>query len=239
MAKVIPDGWRTELLAGTKAVLPILLGVIPFGLTYGVLAVGAGLPVAAAVGMSSILFAGSSQFVSIQLFSAAVPLALILLTVLIVNLRHLLYSASMAPHLRELRLSWKVILSYLLTDEAYVVTITHYNKAGALINRQWYFLGAGFTMWGAWQVSTFVGVFLGTLIPSNLSLEFAVTLTFIALLVPNLKDRPSVITAITSGIIAVIAINLPFRLNILVAAILALGVGLLAGRLQHKDLNRT
>ena len=137
---------RKEFLGGVKAMLPILLGAIPFGVTYGVLAFAGGLGILAAFGMSSIVFAGSSQFVAVQLSTCA-PAAVIILTTFMVNLRHALYSASLSPHLKHLRSFWKWLLSYLLTDEAYAVTITHYDQVGTSPNAHWFFFGAGLTLW--------------------------------------------------------------------------------------------
>src|SRR3989442_6990875 len=108
---------RAEFAAGAKAEVPVLFGVLPFGLIYGALAVQAGIPPMAALAMSSIVLAGSAQFVGAQLFAAGAPRALIIVTTLVVNLRPLLYSASVGPYLRPLRLRWKLLLAYLLTDE--------------------------------------------------------------------------------------------------------------------------
>jgi len=223
---------RLEFFSGVKAMLPILLGVVPFGVTYGVLALTAGLTFPAALGMSSILFAGSAQVVAVQLFSAAVAAVIMLVTISMVNLRHVLYSASLASNWKHLRSYWKWLLSYLLTDEAYAVTIIHYDQRGALPNGHWFFLGAGLTMWSAWQVSTGVGLFLGAVIPKNWPLDFTITLTFIALLVPMLKDRASVAVSITAGIVAIFTIGLPFRLNLILAVLFAVVVGLTTERFE-------
>src|SRR5512136_1584816 len=110
---------RTEFLNGAKAELPILLGVLPFGMIYGVLALQAGLPPVLALAMSSIVFAGSSQFIGTQLMAQGAGGLVIVVTTFIVNLRHALYSASVAPYLGRLPLRWKMLLAYLLTDEAY------------------------------------------------------------------------------------------------------------------------
>jgi 4-azaleucine resistance transporter AzlC len=219
-----------ELFLGVKAMLPILLGVIPFGVTYGVLALAAGVTLPAAFGMSSIVFAGSAQIVAVQLFNAAAPAVIMLVTILMVNLRHVLYSASLAPRLGHLRSSWRWLLGYLLTDEAYAVTITHYNQRGAPPEGHWFLLGAGVTMWSAWQVSTAAGILLGAVIPKNWPLDFTITLTFIALLVSMLKDRVSLAVSITAGIVALFAIGLPLRLNLILAVLLAEAVGLTAER---------
>lgn len=117
---------RQEWLAGLRGVAPLLVGAIPFGLIYGVLAMRASLPASMAQGMSAIIFAGSAQFITTQLLTEQAPLLVILLTATIVNLRHMLYSASMAPYLQSLHWGWKALLAYLLTDEAYVVAISRY-----------------------------------------------------------------------------------------------------------------
>ena len=119
---------RTEFFNGVKAELPILLGVLPFGMIYGVLALQAGLPPALALAMSSIVFAGSSQFIGTQLMAQGAGGFVIIATTFVVNLRHALYSASVAPFIKHVPLRWKVLLAYLLTDEAYAVTITRFTQ---------------------------------------------------------------------------------------------------------------
>lgn len=233
---------RSEFISGIKAQLPILIGVVPFGMIYGVVAVGAGIDEQAAQAMSAIVFAGSAQFVAAQLFGFGVPGLVIVLTGGVINLRHILYSASLAPYIQQLSPKWKWLLAYLLTDEAYAVTITHYLKVDQIdsatgidaddhlerytpSSKHWYFLGAGLALWCTWQASTVVGITLGTVIPPNWSIDFTVALTFIALLVPVLKGRASLGAALVAGLVAVIGAGLPYRLGLLVAAL----VGILAG----------
>jgi 4-azaleucine resistance transporter AzlC len=223
---------RSEFLSGVKAELPILLGVIPFGLIYGVIALDAGLPSDLALSMSSIVFAGSAQFIGAQLIKAGALGLVIVATTFVVNLRHMLYSASVAPHVKHLRPGWKWLLAYLLTDEAYAVTIAHYNRADGEAarsgNKHWYFFGAGITLWSTWQASTAVGIFLGAQVPASWSLDFALALTFIAIVVPALKDRPSLASAVSAGIIAVVASGLPYKLGLMLAALVGILVGLWA-----------
>jgi len=176
---------RSEFFAGIKNVIPILMGAAPFGLIYGVSARSASIPVIAGQSMSFIVFAGSAQFITTQLIGASVPAGIIILTAFIVNLRHALYSASLTPYLKQLNTRWRLILAYLLTDEAYAVAIIHYQKPGDMSRKHWYFLGAGLALWCTWQISTAVGIVLGTQIPANWSLDFALPLTFIALVVPS------------------------------------------------------
>jgi 4-azaleucine resistance transporter AzlC len=177
--------------------------------------------------MSSLVFAGSSQFITAQLLSQAVPGLVIILTIAVVNLRHALYSASVAGFVQHLSLRWKIGLSYLLTDEAYAVTITHYNREGCEGNQHWFFLGAGLGLWSCWQISTAVGVFLGAVIPSSWSLDFALPLTFIALVVPSLKDRAGVAAALVGGVVALLVFALPYKLGIIAAALAGIAAGIL------------
>jgi 4-azaleucine resistance transporter AzlC len=216
---------------GVRAELPLLIGVFPFGMIYGALALNAGLSIGAAQMMSSIVFAGSSQFVASQLVHDAAPGFVIVLTIAVVNLRHMLYSASLAPYLKDLSLRWKVLLSYLLTDEAYAPSILHYEREGVQAFSHWYLLGAGFSLWFIWQASTAVGIFLGTAIPEGWHLDFALPLTFIAMVVPILKNRPMAAAALSAGLVALLAYALPFRLGIILAAFTGILVGtVLEGR---------
>ena len=213
--------------AGVRAELPLLIGVFPFGMIYGALAMDAGLSAAASQLMSSMVFAGSSQFITTQLVREATPGLIIVLTIAIVNLRHMLYSAALAPYLVSLSTRWKALLSYLLTDEAYVPTAIHYEKNGVTPYSHWFLLGAGLTLWCTWQASTALGIFFGTAIPEEWSLDFALPLTFIAMAVPVLKNRPTVAAAISAGIVAIVAYSLPYRLGLLVAALVGITVGTL------------
>jgi len=148
----------------------------------------------------------------------------------VVNLRHALYSASIAPYLQNLPNRWKFVLAYLLTDEAYAVTINHYQQGDGLRNKHWFYLGSGLTLWTTWQFSTAAGIFLGTSIPASWSLDFTLALTFIAIVVPALKDRASAGAAVSAGVAAVLLFNLPLKLGLLVASLLGILVGLVIER---------
>lgn len=222
---------RKAFWNGVRAEFPLLVGVFPFGLIYGTLALKAGLSTLASQLMSSIVFAGSSQFVTAQLVHDSAPGLVIIVTIAVVNLRHMLYSASLAPYLKDLSLKWKILLSYFLTDEAYAPSILKYEEEGVTPASHWFLLGAGFSLWFIWQVSTALGIFLGTAIPESWSLDFALPLTFIAMVVPALKNRPMVAAAISAGLMALFAYNLPFKLGLILAALTGIAVGtILEGR---------
>jgi len=221
---------RREFISGVKSELPLMIGVIPFGMIYGILAIAAGLPPSVAQAMSFIIFAGSSQFVSAQLFGLGVPAMLNVFTVWVINLRHALYSASVASYLQKLPTRWKLALAYLLTDEAYAVTIIHYQEEGDKQYRHWFFLGAGLTLWTTWQLSTAMGIFLGATVPASWSLDFTLALIFIALVVPSLKDRASLGAALSAGVAAIILFSLPLKTGLLVASLIGIVVGMLVER---------
>jgi 4-azaleucine resistance transporter AzlC len=225
------DSRLSEFLAGVKAELPILLGVSPFGLIYGVVALSAGIPAPLAFAMSSAVFAGSAQLIGAQMIGAGAPGIVVVLTTGIVNLRHILYGASIAPHLTQLSQRWKCLLAYLLTDEVYAVSITRFTQRPAsgsdALREEWFFLGAGFAQWTAWQASTAAGILLGTQIPPGWGLDFTVALTFIALVVPALTGLPSVTAALAAGSVAMLAAGVPYKLGLIVAAISGIVVGLL------------
>lgn len=224
--KTIPTP-RSQFWMGVRSILPLLLAVFPFGMIYGALALKAGLQPAAAQAMSTIVFAGSAQFVATQLIETAVPGVILVLTIAVVNLRHALYSASVAPYIKHLSGRWKALLAYLLTDECYVVTITHYQNEGNTGNQHWFYLGTGLSLWICWQISTALGIFLGAVIPESWSLDFALPLTFIALIFPSLKDKPNIAAALAAGITALLAYNMPYRLGIILAALVGIAAGLL------------
>ena len=215
-----------QFFSGVRDELPILLGVIPFGMIYGVLALSAGLNPFDAQAMSSVIFAGSAQFITTQLIRTGTPALVIIITGFVVNLRHALYSASMAPYLRKLSAGWKVLLSYLLTDEAYAVAVIHYQREGVTPNSHWYFFGAGLALWSSWQVSTAVGIFLGAQVPESWGLDFTLPLTFIALVVPALKDKAGIVTAVAASLGALLFFGLPYKLGLIAAALVAISAGM-------------
>lgn len=221
-----PSRPAAEFLTGVRDQLPLLLGVVPFGLIFGAVALSVGMTPLAAQGFSLLIFAGSAQFVAAGLVGELVPPLAIIATIIVVNLRHTLYSASMAPYLAKLPLRWKLALGWLLTDEAFATTIIRYRR-GRLEYAHWYMLGTGMTLWSTWQISTAIGITLGPRVPQAFPLEFAVPLTFLALLMPTLVDRPSLAAAASAGVLAIALHGLPYRLGLLIGAMSGVGIGML------------
>jgi 4-azaleucine resistance transporter AzlC len=220
----------SQFWAGVRAELPLLLGVIPFGMIYGMLALEAGLTPIAAQAMSSLLFAGSAQILTVELVRTATPGFIIILTIFLLNLRHMLYSASVAPYLKKTPLRWKLLLAYLLTDEAYAVTIINFTEHKNTSYRHMVLLGAGITLWSAWQLSTAAGILLGAVIPTQWSLDFTIALTFIALAMPAIRDRPGLVAALTAGVTAILAYSLPYKLGLVLASLVGIAAGMWSER---------
>ena len=225
---------RSEAFSlGLRSVMPLLLGVAPFGVIYGVVALQSGIPPMAAMAMSSIVFAGSAQFLLAQLVGAGAPLLLTAGAVGLVNLRHALYSASVAPILAHLPRRWKILLAYLLTDEAYAAAIPHL-MVGKTDSRaphaHWILFGSGFGLWAGWQLATLAGVLIGAQLPANLGLDFALPLTFIAIVVPMIDSRALLVSALTAGAAAVALAALPYKVGLFFAALAGLVVGALLTR---------
>ncbi|MDE2440241.1 MAG: AzlC family ABC transporter permease [Betaproteobacteria bacterium] len=225
---------QNEFLAGVRAELPLLLGVVPFGLIFGVLGLAVGIPDWAVVVSSSLIFGGSSQVVFAQLWGAATPASVTVTTVGIVNLRHLLYSAAVAEYLREQPWRWKLLLAYLLTDEAFAAAIKRLRDGPVTPHRHYFLLGTGVTLWVGWQLSTLTGVLMGAAIPGDWSLDFSIALTFIALLVLSVHGQSDAWAATVAAIAVMPAMLLPHKLGLLVAATFGIACGLFMCRFDHK-----
>lgn len=209
-------------------------GVVPFGMTTGIAALEAGLEPLVGIGMSVIIFAGASQLVVAQLIGdGALPL-IIVLTALIINLRMVMYSASLAPHLGHLPLYWKAPLAYLLTDQAYALSITQFMHGRLALPRHWFYLGAALPLWAIWLVATVLGVWLGAAVPPSWQVGFALPLVFLVLLVPVIRDRPSAIAAITGGGIALAAHDAPYHLGLSIGAAAGVTAGVIAELALHR-----
>ncbi|GAA0246084.1 AzlC family ABC transporter permease [Haladaptatus pallidirubidus] len=203
-----------------------MLGIIPFGMVAGVAAVNAGMPAPQALAMSVFVFAGASQLAAADLIGRSAPAAVVVLTVLIINLRMMMYSASIAPYFKRQSARWKAGLSYFLTDQAYAVSLMKFEQ-NEETNRRWYYLGVGATLWVTWQIATVAGIVLGASVPSEWHLDFAVPLVFLAVLVPSVTGRATVVAAVVGGGTAVAANGLPFNLGLVTAAVVGIVAGLL------------
>ncbi len=211
------------LSRGIIDVSPLMIPVVPFGLIYGVIGTELGLSAFMTIGMSVIIFGGASQIVLLQLFSGGASSLVEITSVGAVNSRHLLYGAVFSEYLSHLKLRWKIILSYILIDQAFAVSNDYFKNNTENEFKHYHLLGAGLTCWTVWQISTILGIVLGSVIPDELGLSFTISLTFLALLINDFRKFKNVIVMLVSGIIATIGYNtIPFKAYIIVAALTAL-----------------
>jgi 4-azaleucine resistance transporter AzlC len=208
------------------ATLPLAPGVVAFGLLYGMMARQVGFTPWEAWAMSAIVHAGSAQFTALSMWEAgnAVP---IILTTFVINLRHLLMGASVAPHLRGLSPQWKALLALWMSDESYALAMAEYERGRG---SHWTFLGANFGIYLAWCSSGLLGALLGAAIPDpgRYGLDLVFPLAFLGLLMAFLQNRVGVIVALASGGLALLgALLLPGNWHVIVAGLLGSGLGIL------------
>jgi 4-azaleucine resistance transporter AzlC len=223
---------QSEFLQAARDMLPLLVGAMPFGIIFGASAVSAGLSAGQTLGMSLLVFAGSAQFIVVSLLGTGAGAAVLLLTTLVVNLRHALYSATLQPFVRHLPARWRVPLAFWLTDEAFAVVQHRYAAADSSPYKHWYFFGAALAMYLNWQLCTLIGVLFGQSVPDLAAwgLDFAMLATFIGVVVPMLRNRPQVAAALVAGGVALACHGWPYKLGLLAAAASGIAVGLLLER---------
>ncbi len=223
-----PPETRTAALAGIRAVAPILPGVVPFALIAGFAGIEAGVTELQAIVMSVVVFAGAAQIAALDLIGRDGAVAVIVLTALVINARFVMYSASLAPHLAAAPLRMRALAAYLLTDQAYAVSIVRYRThPGDVGTRLAFYLGAGATLWVIWLAGTVAGALGGAAVPEAWSLDFAIPLVFIALLVPALRSRSDHVAAAIAAVGAVAAGGLRFNSGLLLAALAGIAAGYL------------
>ncbi|MFO1312298.1 MAG: AzlC family ABC transporter permease [Burkholderiales bacterium] len=214
--------------AGFVEMLPACVGLVPFGLVCGVGAAAAGASWLTSLGMSAIIFSGAAQIVAAQMMAADAPFLVIVLTTTVLGLRLLMYSAAIAPYLKPLPVRWQRALAFMLSDQVFAAAIRRFHMDDDRLAAGRHFLGSGFALWLAWQVSCLLGYFAGNLIPSSWSLEFAVPLCFIALVAPLFRDAPSILAATSAGIAVLALAHLPMKLNLIAAGLIGILVGTVA-----------
>lgn len=227
---------RHSIIAGAKGVLPILVGVVPFGLVAGAAVAQAGFGIPESIGMSAVVFAGASQIAATTLFSGGAPLWVALLTALIINARMFIYSVSIAPLLGEAPAWLRPILGYMLVDQNYASTMTE-GRFRDDVDVIWYYFGGGAALWTVWQISSIAGTLAGPFIPASWGLEFAVPLVFLAMLAPAIKDSTAVGVAIVTGIAAAVLVPLmPLQSGLIVAIVAGMVFGAVwDGRKQGEE----
>lgn len=215
-------------LTGARDTVPLMVGTAPFAIIFGTLAVASGLPPVAALALSAIVFAGSAQFISISLIGGGAALPVIWLTTFVINLRHALYSATLQPVARDWPLPWRTLTAFWLTDECFAVIERRLQEVGTAQAFP-YFVGSAATFYANWLAWTAVGAFLGHRLPgvANLGLDFAMIATFAAMVALQLRGLTPVAVAASAGSVAWLAQGLPYKLGLILAALVGVGVGLM------------
>ena len=215
---------KESAIRGVKSVTPLIIGVIPFALISGITAANTGLSLGMTLLMSIGIFAGASQLAVLQLLSNNAHILVIIYTALIINLRMMIYSLSIAPYLQGIKMRWKALLAYSMTDQSYAISSVHFLNNPEEDYKSFLF-GASLTLWIIWQVNTIAGFLMGSIIPPELGLDFGIPLTFIAILLKGVVGWPGYIAIIISGIVAVVASSLPMNIGLVLAAIAGIAAG--------------
>ena len=221
---------------GVRDGTPFILVIVPFGAVFGVVATEAGLNLAETMGFSILVIAGAAQFVAVQMMVDQAPVLIVLAASLAVNLRMAMYSASLAPHLGALPWWKRGVIAYFLVDQAYAASILKYEQQprATLHQKFAYFMGVITPVCPLWYASTGVGAVLGTAVPAGLPIDFAVPITFLALIVPMLRSAAHVVAAFVSILGVLVFAFLPFNTGLLVAALLAMAAGAEVERRMNK-----
>jgi 4-azaleucine resistance transporter AzlC len=221
---------RQRFLQGTIAMIPLSIAVIPWGLLAGSFAIEAGLTSWESQALSAILFAGSAQLVATGMLKAGASLATMLLATFFITSRHLLYSVSMRSKISPLPLKWRLALGFLLTDELFAICGQQSDKQFD----RWYALGAGLSFYLCWNLATLVGIVAGSYIPAmnELGLEFAVAATFIAIVIPNIKSSPVLISVLVALVLSVLSSHLGIESGLMIASVGGMVAGYLAETLK-------
>lgn len=214
---------------GVRDAVPIQIGLIPYGLVVGVAAVRVGLSPEQAFGLSATLFAGASQLAAIELLAGGAPLFVVVLTATVINLRIMLFSASIAPYFQKYRLRTRALLASVLVGMAYARSIAEFQEDDSL-DHGWYFFGVAGSLYVVWLVTTILGIVVGASIPPDLGITFVVPLVFLSMAISSIKNRSTLSAAIIGGLVAIAAASLPMRLNLVVAGVIGITGGLLADR---------
>ena len=207
---------------GILAVAPHMLSVIPFGIICGAIGVEMGFSPYLVYAMSIIIFGVASQIVFLQLLSGGASTFIAVTSVGVINSRHLLYGAVLSEYLEKLTLFKKLIISYFIVDQGFAESNKFFKKNKSQINNHYHLLGTGITLWICWQISTILGIILGSFIPDELGLKFAVPLTFIAILVNELRKLDQIIVIFVSGISSLLFFEAPLKSYIIISPIIAL-----------------
>ena len=217
---------------GMLDIAPHMLSVIPFGIICGAIGVDLGFNPYLVYAMSIIIFGGASQIVFLQLLSGGASSLVAVTSVGVINSRHLLYGAVLSEYLEKLSFIKKLLISYVVVDQGFAESNKFFKNNKTEQYLHYHLIGTGCTLWVCWQVATLSGIILGSFVPEELGLKFAIPLTFIAIVVQDLKKIDHVIVMIVSGISSLLLFDIPFKSYIIISPIVALFIAALLLRLK-------
>jgi predicted branched-subunit amino acid permease len=217
-----------QLWAGARGILPLAIGVFPFGLAYGVAAAASSMDDLAGLLASIVVVAGAAQLAMVDLIDQGAPWFVIVSTALVVNLRFAMYSGALASSFSEYPARWRLPLAHLITDQSTVTSLLFNARVRDPRARLSYYLGAGGLFVASWVAGTVLGIAIGASVPEELQLAFAVPLMFVALLVPSVRDRATFVAAAVGLSVTVLAREAPLNTGLLIGASAGIAFGLLA-----------
>lgn len=227
---------RSVVRQGLADVLPLMLGYLPFGLVLGATIAESSVPDVIGWATSPLIFAGAAQLAVVDLLDAGAALGVVVATALVINARHLMYSAAIAPWFRGTPLWWRLAAPHLMADPVYTFAAARFPGLASQRSQRVYWLTVGLVGWACWSLMTAAGILLGAQLPAGLDLGPAVPLVFLALLVPAVTDRPTLAAAVVGGLATVAAEGLPLQLGLLVGALCGVAAGvLLDGYADDRD----
>lgn len=227
---------RHHFIDGAIDIFPLILAAMPFGILYGALAQASGLSLWTSMAMSLFVFAGSAQFVAVNLLLTAAPVLVIVIATFFVNLRHLMYSANLLEHVKHIPAPLRAIMAFWLTDETFAVvakkTSTPYDSSSIHL----YYLGSALSMYSSWQIFSFIGYQLGTQIPDPQAwgLDIAMVVAFIGIVVPLLKTTAMWVCAISAFSFSLITKDWPYQSGLILSMLLSIAIAILAARLRRE-----
>ena len=218
---------QSIFISGMKDTFPLVVAAIPFGLVFGAMGQAQGLADWVTLGISIFVFAGASQFIAITMLAAGAAIPVIVLTVFIVNLRHVLYSVSLIPVVQGLPLKWRWPMAFTITDETFAVVYNKMSLSRTHQNLPIYYLGSSAFMYLNWILCTWFGILLGSQLPSltSFGLDIAMVVAFIGIVVPNLKLPSHWLCAITAAVSGILTYQWPHQTGLLLSSLLAIVVG--------------
>ncbi|MDL2307522.1 AzlC family ABC transporter permease [Desulfovibrio sp. OttesenSCG-928-C06] len=226
---------KPSFRAGVLAVLPLIFGTVPFGAITGVLMINAGIGPWDGWVMSAALMSGAAQVAAVDLMTQNAPAVIIALTGLIINMRFMMYSATIGPYMRGVQPLRKTVLSYMLSDQSFALSVAEFNRPGTTFHQVSYFAGASVGVFVIWMVAVTLGIILGAAVPSSLQLDFAIPLTFLTLLIPAFRERSQIFAALVAGLVAILANGLPTGLGLMAGAVAGIAAGFILAKKSAKQ----